>query len=189
MNSFGRQFRVSIFGESHGPSVGIIIDGCPAGLKLSAEDFTEDIERRKGGQQKGTTPRKEDDTPIFLSGVFNGSTTGAPLTIIFENNNTRSADYEKGRAIPRPGHADFVAHQKFGGFEDFRGGGHFSGRLTVCLLGAGVVAKKLLKTTIPVLQIMKKAERFPAPVMQILWRTRSSVALKILEVAGILAAV
>jgi chorismate synthase len=72
MNSFGRQFRVSIFGESHGPSVGIIIDGCPAGLKLSAEDFTEDIERRKGGQQKGTTPRKEDDTPIFLSGVFNG---------------------------------------------------------------------------------------------------------------------
>ena len=146
MNSFGRQFRVSIFGESHGPSVGIIIDGCPAGLKLSAEDFTEDIERRKGGQQKGTTPRKEDDTPIFLSGVFNGCTTGAPLTIIFENNNTRSADYEKGRAIPRPGHADFVAHQKFGGFEDFRGGGHFSGRLTVCLVGAGVVAKKLLKT-------------------------------------------
>jgi chorismate synthase len=147
MNSFGRQFRVSIFGESHGPSVGIIIDGCPAGLKLGAEDFSEDIERRKGGQQKGTTPRKEDDTPIFLSGVFNGCTTGAPLTIIFENNNTRSADYEKGRAIPRPGHADFVAHQKFGGFEDFRGGGHFSGRLTVCLVGAGVVAKKLLKTT------------------------------------------
>ncbi|MDB5205331.1 MAG: chorismate synthase [Flavisolibacter sp.] len=146
MNSFGRLFRVSIFGESHGPSVGIIIDGCPAGLKLSEEDFTEDIERRKGGLQKGTTPRKEDDKPIFLSGVFNGCTTGAPLTIIFENNNTRSTDYEKGRAVPRPGHADFVAHHKFGGFEDFRGGGHFSGRLTVCLVGAGVVAKKLLET-------------------------------------------
>jgi len=145
MNSFGRIFRVSIFGESHGPSVGITIDGCPAGLPLAEDDFTIDIERRKGGVQKGTTPRKEDDKPIFLSGIFNGKTTGAPLTIIFENKNTRSADYEKLRAIPRPGHADFVAHQKYGGFEDFRGGGHFSGRLTVCLVAAGVVAKKLLK--------------------------------------------
>ncbi|RYZ28420.1 MAG: chorismate synthase, partial [Chitinophagaceae bacterium] len=130
MNSFGRIFRVSIFGESHGPSVGITIDGCPAGLPLTEDDFTIDIERRKGGVQKGTTPRKEDDKPIFLSGIFNGKATGAPLTIIFENKNTRSADYEKLRAIPRPGHADFVAHQKYGGFEDFRGGGHFSGRLT-----------------------------------------------------------
>jgi chorismate synthase len=96
--------------------------------------------------QKGTTPRKEDDKPIFISGVFNGKTTGAPLTILFENNNTRSGDYEKGRAIPRPGHADFVASRKWGGFEDFRGGGHFSGRLTVCLVAAGVVAKKLLNS-------------------------------------------
>lgn len=147
MNLFGRLFRVSIFGESHGPSVGITIDGCPAGLELSEDNFTEDMERRKGGMQKGTTPRKEDDKPIFLSGLFNGTTTGAPLTIIFENKNTRSTDYEKGRAVPRPGHADFVAHQKFGGFEDFRGGGHFSGRLTVCLVAAGVVAKRLLKAT------------------------------------------
>ncbi len=144
MNSFGTIFRVSIFGESHGPSVGIVIDGCPAGIALSAEDFVTDIERRKGGMQKGTTPRKEDDLPIFLSGVFNGKTTGAPLTIQFENNNTRSGDYEKLRSFPRPGHADFVASQKFGGFEDYRGGGHFSGRLTVCLVGAGVVAKKIL---------------------------------------------
>ena len=145
MNSFGRLFRITIFGESHGPSVGLSIDGCPAGLPLSEDDFTTDIERRKGGQQKGTTPRKEDDRPIFLTGVFNGKTTGAPLTIIFESNNTRSSDYEKQRAFPRPGHADFVASQKFGGHEDFRGGGHFSGRLTVCLVAAGVVAKKLLK--------------------------------------------
>ncbi len=144
MNSFGTIFRVSIFGESHGPSVGIVIDGCPAGISLSEEDFVTDIERRKGGMQKGTTPRKEDDLPIFLSGIFNGKTTGAPLTIIFENNNTRSGDYEKLRSFPRPGHADFVASQKFGGFEDYRGGGHFSGRLTVCLVGAGVVAKKIL---------------------------------------------
>lgn len=144
MNSFGRIFRVTIFGESHGPSVGISIDGCPAGLPISEDDFTTDIERRKGGMQKGTTPRKEDDSPVFLTGVFNGKTTGAPLTILFENKNTRSGDYEKQRAVPRPGHADFVAHQKFAGFEDFRGGGHFSGRLTVCLVGAGVVAKKAL---------------------------------------------
>ena len=124
--------------------MGVILDGCPAGISLEATDFTADIERRKGGMQKGTTPRKEDDLPIFLSGVFNGKTTGAPLTIIFENNNTRSGDYEKLRSFPRPGHADFVASQKFGGFEDYRGGGHFSGRLTVCIVAAGVVAKKIL---------------------------------------------
>ena len=144
MNSFGRLFRISIFGESHGESVGVNIDGCPAGLPLSVEDFLPDIERRKGGTQKGTTPRKEEDLPIFKSGVFNGRTTGAPLTIFFENKNTRSGDYEKQRAVPRPGHADFVAHKKFGGHEDFRGGGHFSGRLTVALVAAGVIAKKLL---------------------------------------------
>src|SRR6476620_1813293 len=144
MNSFGQILRSSIFGESHGPSVGITIDGVPAGLPINEEDFVSDIERRKGGLQKGTTPRKEDDRPIFITGVFNNKTTGAPLTILFENKNTRSGDYEKQRAIPRPGHADFVAHEKYGGFEDFRGGGHFSGRLTVCLVAAGVVAKKLL---------------------------------------------
>jgi chorismate synthase len=144
MNSFGRIFRITIFGESHGESVGINIDGCPAGLALSPEDFAEDIERRKGGMQKGTTPRKEDDIPIFKSGIFNDTTTGAPITLLFENKNIRSADYTKQRAVPRPGHADMVARQKFGGFEDYRGGGHFSGRLTVCLVAAGVVAKKLL---------------------------------------------
>ena len=145
MNSFGRIFKVHIFGESHGESVGLVIDGCPAGLSLTQDDFIADIERRKGGQQKGTTPRKEDDIPLFKSGVFNHKTTGAPIAIFFENKNTRSGDYEKQRAVPRPGHADFVANKKFGGHEDFRGGGHFSGRLTVCLVAAGVVAKKLLK--------------------------------------------
>jgi len=144
MNHFGQYFRVSIFGESHGAGPGIVIDGCPAGLPLCEDDFLPDLERRKGGQQKGTTPRKEDDFPIFKSGLFNGLTTGAPLAIFFENNNTRSADYEKQRAVPRPGHADFVAHKKFGGFEDYRGGGHFSGRLTVCLVAVGVVAKRIL---------------------------------------------
>ena len=143
MNSFGTLFKVSIFGESHGECVGVTIDGCPAGLPLSIDDFDTDIERRKGGT-KGTTPRKEDDIPLIKTGLFNGKTTGAPLTILFENNNSRSADYDKQRAIPRPGHADFVASKKFGGFEDYRGSGHFSGRLTVCLVAAGVVAKKIL---------------------------------------------
>ena len=145
MNSFGRLFRMTIFGESHGSGVGLALDGCPAGLSLTQEDFEADIERRKGGIQKGTTPRQESDMPIFKTGIFNDHTTGAPITILFENNNTRSGDYEKLRAIPRPGHADFVAHEKFGGFEDYRGGGHFSGRLTVALVAAGVIAKKLLR--------------------------------------------
>ncbi|MDI3319641.1 chorismate synthase [Pinibacter soli] len=144
MNSFGRIFRVNIFGESHGEGVGVLIDGVPAGLPLKTEDFLPDLERRKGGQQKGTTPRKEDDFPFFKSGLFNDKATGAPITILFENNNTRSGDYAKQRAVPRPGHADFVASKKFGGNEDYRGGGHFSGRLTVGLVAAGVVAKKIL---------------------------------------------
>src|SRR5882672_9080775 len=144
MNSFGRIFRISIFGESHGESVGIVIDGCPAGLWLAVEDFMPDMERRKGGTQKGTTPRQEEDIPIFKSGLFNNHTTGAPIAILFENKNIRSGDYEKQRAVPRPGHADFVAHKKAGGFEDYRGSGHYSGRLTVALVAAGVVAKKLL---------------------------------------------
>lgn len=145
MNHFGKLFSVDIFGESHGESVGVVIDGCPAGMPLAIEDFIKDTERRKGGTQKGTTPRQEADLPLFKSGLFHGKTTGAPLTLLFENNNTRSQDYEKQRAVPRPGHADFVAHKKFGGFEDFRGGGHFSGRLTLCLVAIGVVAKKILK--------------------------------------------
>lgn len=144
MNKFGTLFTVQIFGESHGACVGVTIDGCPAGLPLKLSDFIEDMERRKGGKQKGTTPRQEDDIPIFKSGIFNDKTSGAPLMMLFENNNTRSGDYEKQRSVPRPGHADFTAHHKFGGFEDFRGGGHFSGRLTAALVGAGVVAKKLL---------------------------------------------
>ena len=144
MNSFGKLFRVSIFGESHGESVGIVVDGCPAGLALTADDLLPDLERRKGGKQKGTTPRQEADYPFFKSGTFNDKTTGFPIAIFFENNNTRSEDYAKQRSIPRPGHADWVAHQKFGGHEDYRGGGHFSARLTTGLVAAGAIAKKLM---------------------------------------------
>lgn len=143
MNSFGRLFRVSIFGESHGEAVGVLLDGVPAGLPLSSGDFDADLARRKPGAA-GTTPRKEDDHPWLSSGVFEGHTTGAPLMIRFENRNTRSRDYTGLRKTPRPGHADFTASKKFGGHEDYRGGGHFSGRLTLGLVAAGVIAKKLI---------------------------------------------
>ena len=145
MNSLGRIFRISIFGESHGPGVGVVIDGCPAGIPLVVDDFLPDIARRKPGA-RGTTPRQEADLPIIQSGVFQQHTTGSPITIWFENQNIRSADYEKQRDVPRPGHADFVAHVKYGGYEDYRGGGHFSGRLTLPLVAAGVIAKKILQS-------------------------------------------
>ncbi len=144
MNAFGKLFRISIFGESHGENVGILIDGCPAGLQLSQGDFVIDLERRKGGKA-GTTPRKETDFPFIKSGLFNGTTTGAPILIIFKNSDIHSIDYEDMRYRPRPGHADFVAFEKYGGFNDYRGGGHFSGRLTVGLVAAGVIAKKLIR--------------------------------------------
>ena len=143
MNTFGTQFRVSIFGESHGECVGITIDGCPAGIPVNPEDFTADFNRRRSGG-KGTTPRREPDQPKIMTGVFNNYTTGAPLTIMFDNTDTRSRDYTKLRETPRPGHADFTAWKKFGGFEDYRGGGHFSGRLTLGLVAAGVIARKII---------------------------------------------
>ena len=143
MNTFGRIFRISIFGESHGTMVGVVIDGMPHGIKLSVDDFKADLLRRQAGG-KGTTPRIESDTPEIVSGWFNGYTTGAPLTVVFRNENTRSSDYDKVKEIPRPGHSDFVAHHKFDGYNDYRGGGHFSGRLTVALVAAGIVAKKVI---------------------------------------------
>ncbi len=143
MNTYGKKFRISIFGESHGELIGVVMDGVPAGIQLSESDFMEDLGRRKSGA-KGTTPRKEDDLPSIVSGVCDGCTTGAPLAVVFHNNNTRSSDYSSFREIPRPGHADFVASVKHNFFNDIRGGGHFSGRLTLCLVAAGVVAKKII---------------------------------------------
>lgn len=144
MNSFGRRFRLSILGESHGPCVGVLLDGCPAGLALAEADFEPDLERRRGGGAAGTTPRREADLPAFRSGVYQGRTTGAPLLILFDNQQVDSSAYEGIQRVPRPGHADWVALTKFGGFADLRGSGHFSGRLTAALVAAGVVAKKLL---------------------------------------------
>lgn len=143
MNSWGDRFRLSIWGESHGQQVGVSIDGVPAGIALSEEDFTADLERRRAGAA-GTTPRKESDTPHIVSGVYNGFTTGSPLTIEFLNENTRSGDYRNLTIHPRPSHTDWVAQQKWGGYNDPRGGGHFSGRITLGMVAAGVVAKKIL---------------------------------------------
>jgi chorismate synthase len=144
MNSFGRIFRVEIFGESHGDSVGVIIDGCPPGIKIKPEDFKADLKRRKPGEGKGISKRKESDVPVIKSGVFKGCTTGSPIMIEFENEDNKSDDYKEFIIKPRPGQVDFAAGKKFSGFNDHRGSGHFSARLTVGLVAAGVVAKKII---------------------------------------------
>ncbi|MGL5052489.1 MAG: chorismate synthase, partial [Cetobacterium sp.] len=145
MNSFGSQFRVHIYGESHGSGIGVLIDGVPVGLKLCVDDFIVDLSKRKPGKT-GTTSRIEEDIPKLTSGIFNNFTTGAPINIFFENSNTDSKVYSDFKTHPRPGHADFSATKKFLGYNDIRGGGHFSGRLTLGLVAAGVIAKKILKT-------------------------------------------
>ena len=138
MNSFGTLFRITLWGESHGPQVGVTLDGVPAGLPLDIPDFEADLARRRSGA-KGTTPRQENDLPQIVSGLYKGHTTGAPLTLVFENANTRSGDYDNLLTQPRPSHADRTAAVKFEGWNDPRGGGHFSGRLTLALVAAGVV--------------------------------------------------
>lgn len=143
MNTFGHQFRIALWGESHGPEIGITIDGVPPGMPLAEADFEADLARRRSGA-RGTTPRREADTPEFVSGLYRGRTTGAPLTLRFRNANTRSEDYAELGHHFRPAHADFTAWKKYDGCNDPRGGGHFSARLTVALVAAGVVAKRLL---------------------------------------------
>ncbi len=152
MNSFGRIFRISLYGESHGTEIGVIIDGCPPGINLTEKDFIKDIERRKSGIV-GTTKRTESDKPIIKSGVYKNKTTGAPIMISFKNENQKSEDYEFDGFF-RPGHADFTANKKYKGFNDYRGGGHFSGRLSLPVVAAGIVAKKI----IPEINITAKIE-------------------------------
>jgi chorismate synthase len=145
MNSFGVIFRVTLFGESHGPAIGVIIDGCPPGISVKTEDFLPDLKRRQSGS-RGTTKRQEPDLPEILSGVFDGVTTGAPVTLITRNSDKISTDYDEFKNIPRPGHADFASRVKHAGFADMRGSGHFSGRITWGLVAAGVLAKKIIGT-------------------------------------------
>lgn len=144
MNSFGQLFRISIYGESHGKGIGVVIDGCPVGIELEVEDFIDDLSRRRAGKV-GTTARFEKDIPEIISGIFNGKTTGAPINIFFKNENTDSKAYTDFKNHPRPGHSDLTACEKYDGFNDIRGGGIFSGRVTLALVSAGVIAKKILK--------------------------------------------
>jgi len=143
MNSFGIVFRVTLFGESHGPAIGVIIDGCPPGIAVKADDFMPDLKRRQSGSI-GTTKRQEPDLPEILSGVFDGVTTGAPVALITRNSDKISSDYDEFKNVPRPGHADFVSRVKHSGFSDMRGSGHFSGRITWGLVAAGVMAKRII---------------------------------------------
>ena len=143
-SSFGKQFRVTVFGESHGPGVAAVIDGCPAGLKLSSEEINDELSRRMPPDPSVTSARRERDEVQILSGLFEGHTTGAPVAMLTLNKDVRSQDYDKLATIARPGHADYPARIKYGGFNDLRGGGRASGRLTAPIVMAGAIARKLL---------------------------------------------
>lgn len=143
-NSLGKEFTVTTFGESHGKVVGVVIDGCPAGLPISEEDFQEDLDKRIPAEPKIVSSRLEKDQAKILSGVFEGLTTGAPITLMVENKQANSSDYKATKDLPRPGHSDYSARIKYGGYNDYRGGGRFSGRVTVALIMAATIAKKLL---------------------------------------------
>ena len=137
--------RYTVFGESHGPAIGVTMEGLPSGVALDWDFIRSELKRRAPGQNATSTPRREADEPEILSGVFEGRTTGTPLCAVIRNTDTRSRDYSKLKDMPRPGHADYTGELRYGGFQDYRGGGHFSGRLTAPLVFAGAVAKLVLK--------------------------------------------
>lgn len=143
-NTIGKLFCVTSFGESHGSCIGVVVDGCPAGLSLTAEDIQQAVDKRRPDPLAGGTGRHEEDRVQIVSGILNGFTTGAPICMIISNRDINTGPYEDTRFLPRPGHADYAAHIKYGGFNDFRGGGRFSGRITAGFIMAGAVANKLL---------------------------------------------
>ena len=143
-STYGENLKLSIFGQSHGPAIGMTLDGIPAGLPVDPEKLQEFLNRRAPGQNDWSTPRREEDRPEFLGGLLDGYTCGAPIAAIIRNKNTRSGDYENLKDCPRPGHADYTAQIKYGGFQDAAGGGHFSGRLTAPLCIAGGLCKQWL---------------------------------------------
>ena len=144
-STYGENLKLSIFGQSHGPSVGMTLDGIPAGLPVDTDKLQEFLNRRAPGQTNWSTPRREEDQPEFLGGVLDGFTCGAPIAAMIRNKNTRSGDYTNLKDYPRPGHADYTAQIKYGGFQDAAGGGHFSGRLTAPLCIAGGLCKQWLE--------------------------------------------
>ncbi|MFC1961803.1 chorismate synthase [Chloroflexota bacterium] len=144
-NSLGKLFTITSFGESHGTCMGIIVDGCPAGLPITQAEVQQEVDRRRAGRTMGSTARTEKDSVEILSGTYQGFTTGAPIAILTRNEDVDSGDYRKNEYTPRPGHADYTAMVKYGGFNDPRGGGRFSGRITAAFVMAGAIARKLLK--------------------------------------------
>ena len=143
-STYGDNLKLSIFGQSHGAAIGMTLDGIPAGNKVDLEELQAFLNRRAPGQSDFSTPRKEADRPEFLAGILDGFTCGAPIAAVIANTNTRSGDYDNVRMVPRPGHADYTARVKYGGYEDTSGGGHFSGRLTAPLCIAGGLCKQWL---------------------------------------------
>jgi len=164
-NIFGTLFRVTTFGESHGPGVGVVIDGCPSGIALSADDIQHDLDRRRPGQSSISTPRQESDTAEILSGVFEGKTLGTPISILVRNSDAKSKDYDHNRDVYRPSHADYTYDQKFG-LRDHRGGGRASARETVGRVAAGTIAKKILKLRhgIEILAYVKQVRQLEATI-------------------------
>lgn len=144
-STYGENLKLSIFGQSHGPAIGMTLDGIPAGLEVDFDKLQAFLNRRAPGQNSWSTPRKEEDQPEFLSGILDGFTCGAPVAAVIYNKNTRSGDYANLKDCPRPGHADYTAQVKYGGFQDAAGGGHFSGRLTAPLVFAGSIARQILR--------------------------------------------
>lgn len=143
--NFGKKINISIFGQSHGEAIGIVIDGIKEGFQIDMEAVNEELKRRSPGKNEFSTTRKEEDKPEILSGIFNGFTTGTPIAIIIRNTDTVSKDYSKTKDLIRPSHADYSAYVKYNGFNDYRGGGHFSGRLTAPLVFAGAICKQILE--------------------------------------------
>jgi len=144
-NSLGKLFTITSFGESHGRGLGVVIDGCPAGLPLTEADIQIELDKRKPGTGAGTTSRTEEDRVEIISGTFDGFTTGAPISLLTWNKDIDSGIYRENRFTPRPGHADYTAFVKYGGFNDLRGGGRFSGRITAGFVMAGAIARRLLR--------------------------------------------
>jgi len=145
-NSLGKLFTITSFGESHGSGIGIVIDGCPAGLPVTQDDIQQEVNKRRPQDSTISTARAEEDKVEIVSGIFNDHTTGATVCLLIRNKDVDSSQYQKNRFLPRPGHADYTAYVKYGGFNDFRGGGRFSGRITASFVMAGAIAKKLLNT-------------------------------------------
>src|SRR5438132_11479161 len=157
-NICGERFVVATVGESNGKCIGAVVDGCPAGLALNEEDIQRELDLRKPGQSIVTTQRKEEDLVEIMSGTFNGRTTGAPIMMIIMNSEKDSRPYEVLKDTPRPGHADFTARVKYGGFNDYRGGGRFSGRITASFVMGGAIAKKLMRETLGIEIMANKVE-------------------------------